>query len=509
MSHWLRLELPDHLDKDLVAFFRCPAGQDFLRRIVLAALLHFHHNSPCGLRPIGSFLERLDLHYFVGTSYGALYKWDQHLQTELICFAQQERQHLAVGMPTKDINLCLDENFHGPQNCLVAIEPVSNFILIETYRPQRDSVTWAAVLAEGIEGLPVHIVALTSDQAKGLICCALKELQVEHAPDIMHLQQNLGKAILLPLARPIQQANKDLEKAKRKAERLETAERDKPGSVSLNAMIEVARAEREAQEDWEQGQEQLASAVDGIREVSFVYHPFDRETGQPVTVDQMESRLSAAVDQVRKVVEEAGLGERAHQAVGRARGWAVLLVGCLAWFRLRTDARVEQLGLSEEGQRLVHECLLPSYYWEMASAREKIPEERKRALALAARLREEAWRKGGALAALAEGERKAVERVARQCAELFCRSSSCVEGRNGRLSLFHHGQTRLSEERLKVLTAVHNFVVRRADGTTAAERFFGRKQRDAFSWLLARLPELPRPAAKRRPCPKPQPTTAP
>jgi hypothetical protein len=56
----------------------------------------------------------------------------------------------------------------------------------------------------------------------------------------------------------------------------------------------------------------------------------------------------------------------------------------------------------------------------------------------------------------------------------------------------------LSEKRLQVLTAVHNYVARREDGTTAAERFFGQKQKDAFSWLLERLPELPQPAAKRR-----------
>jgi hypothetical protein len=509
VGYWLRQALPDHLDKEFVAFFRCPAGQTFLRRVVLALLLDFHHNSPCGLRPISSFLEHTDLHHFVGSSYGALYNLDQHLQAELVHFAQEECQFLAIGVPKKEISVSLDENFHGPQNCLVAIEPVSNFILIETYRDQRDSVTWAAVLTEAIEGLPVHIVALTSDQASGLICCALKELKVEHIPDMMHLQQNLGKAILFPLARPIQQADKDLEKAEQKAKRLETTEKEKPDSVSLNAMIEVAQAEKQAQEEREQGQERLDQAVDGIREVSFMYHPFDRETGQAVTVEQMETRLGAAVDQVQKVVEEAGLGERAHQALGRARVWVVLLVGCLAWFRLRTDARVEKLDLSEEGQRLVQECLLPSYYWEMASAREKIPEERRRALELAQRLREQAWSKGGALAALPEAERKEVERVARECAGLFCRSSSCVEGRNGRLSLFHHGQTRLSEQRLKALTAVHNFVVRRADGTTAAERFFGKKQRDAFSWLLTRLPELSHPAAKRCPQPKQQAAAAP
>jgi hypothetical protein len=497
LGDWLRQDFPDHLDQEFVAFCRGPAGQAFLRRLVLAALLVFHHETPCGLRPIGHFLELVELDHFVASSYGALHTLDSRLQRDLVLFAQQERQRLAVGMTKRDISLCLDENFHGPQNCLVAIEPVSNFILIETYRERRDSTTWAKVVAEGTTDLPVHIVALTSDQASGLVCCAHKELAILHQPDLMHLQQGLARSLLLPLARPIQQADKDLEKAKQKAERLERAEEKQPDSVSLDSMIEVVRAEMQAEEDRVQAQERLEQALTQVREVSFVYHPFDRETGQGVTAEQMQARLSVPLDELQKGVEEAGLGERAHQAVQKARGWVVLLVGCLAWFQTRTRGGLEELGLSEEAQRLVEECLLPSCYWEMASRREKILEERKRTGELAKQLREKAWAKGGALAALAEEERKEVQRVTRQCAGLFCRSSSCVEGRNGRLSLFHHGQTRLSEQRLKALTAVHNYVVRREDGTTAAERFFGAKQRDAFAWLLQRLPDLPRPAAKR------------
>jgi hypothetical protein len=64
----------------------------------------------------------------------------------------------------------------------------------------------------------------------------------------------------------------------------------------------------------------------------------------------------------------------------------------------------------------------------------------------------------------------------------------------------------LREQRLKALTVMHNYVVRRADGSTAAERFFGVKQRDAFAYWLERLPDLPRPAAKR---PKQSPTRLP
>jgi hypothetical protein len=503
LGYWLRQPAPAGLDPQLITFFRCPCGHAFLRRLVLALLLVFHHENPCGLRQIGHFLELVEFDHFVGSSYGALYSLDTWLQDNLILFGKEERKRLAAAMAAtgavKDIVLCPDENFHGPHVCLVAIEPVSNFIVVETYRDHRDSVTWAVAIHSGLSGLPVHLVCLTSDQAPGLTCCAENELSVQHQPDLMHLQCNLGKPILLPLARPISQAEKDLEKAKQQEQRLEKADEKKPDSVTIEMWLANIQAEDQAKEDLEKARQRLEGAVEQIREVSRVYHPFDRETGSPVTAEHMQATLGEPLDRLQEVVEEAGLGERAQQAAPKAReGWVVLLVGCLAWFWTLVRQKLEKLDLSEEEEQAVMQSLLAGYYWEMASAKEKDPEERKRLKEMAVQLQEKAWAEGGALAGWSAAEKQEAQTVARQCAELFQRSSSCVEGRNGKLSLFHHGQTRLSEKRLQALTAIHNCVVRRQDGTTAAERFFGHKQRDAVTWLLQRMPDLPHPAAKRR-----------
>lgn len=72
-----------------------------------------------------------------------------------------------------------------------------------------------------------------------------------------------------------------------------------------------------------------------------------------------------------------------------------------------------------------------------------------------------------------------------------------MEGRNGQLALRHHSLHRLSKQRLQVLTALHNYWLKRRDGTTAAERFFGQKPADLFEWLLERLPLPARPARQR------------
>ncbi len=76
------------------------------------------------------------------------------------------------------------------------------------------------------------------------------------------------------------------------------------------------------------------------------------------------------------------------------------------------------------------------------------------------------------------------------CAK-YQRTSSAVEGRNGYLSRLHHGGRGLSEPTLKVLTIIHNFDLKRADGTTAAQRLFDHCFPDLFEWIVDYMGELP------------------
>lgn len=78
-----------------------------------------------------------------------------------------------------------------------------------------------------------------------------------------------------------------------------------------------------------------------------------------------------------------------------------------------------------------------------------------------------------------------------------------MEGRNGQLALHHHGKHRLSHCKLAALTAMHNYFIRRPDGTTAAERFFGQSPAPMFERLLHHLDPPPRPARKRPRPPRP------
>jgi hypothetical protein len=95
------------------------------------------------------------------------------------------------------------------------------------------------------------------------------------------------------------------------------------------------------------------------------------------------------------------------------------------------------------------------------------------------------------LSELPPAQQERLKHEAARLAEVFHRSSADVEGRNGYLSFRNDELRGLDNPRKRAcLTAVHNFLLKRSDGTTAAERFFGQKPRPCLPryWNPLRSP---------------------
>ncbi|MES2615962.1 MAG: DUF6399 domain-containing protein [Bdellovibrionota bacterium] len=82
--------------------------------------------------------------------------------------------------------------------------------------------------------------------------------------------------------------------------------------------------------------------------------------------------------------------------------------------------------------------------------------------------------------------------AAKNAADMFQRSSSIVEGRNGSLSLKHHSLHKISKEKLAVLTILQNYFSISEDGTTAAERFFEQKHPNLSDYVVNNVKPAPR-----------------
>ena len=160
--------------------------------------------------------------------------------------------------------------------------------------------------------------------------------------------------------------------------------------------------------------------------------------------------------------------------------------------------QVRQLDLAPPASYAMHAHLIPSFYLDrVASTRTVTQGEPLRELA--ARLRTPLFEPGGALGELNPLEQNQRKAQAVRLAEVFQRSNSNVEGRNGYLSLRNHQLRGLDHPRKRAcLTAVHNFLLTRPDGTTAAERFFGQKPRSMFAAILESVEIPPAPLSPPR-----------
>jgi hypothetical protein len=216
------------------------------------------------------------------------------------------------------------------------------------------------------------------------------------------------------------------------------------------------------------------------------------ETGQTQTVAHVAARFASVWERLRALAEAADLPNRARERLAKAERLTVQWLATLTFFFATVTAKVEALALPPPLETAVLEPLVPALYLERAAARSANTETRHRGRAMSTRLLDPLRQPAHPLQTLEPGLLAQVEPVAGTCADLFQRSSSCVEGRNGQLSLHHHGRHRLSDRKLAALTAVHNFHLRRTDGTTAAERFFGHAPELLFEQAIQRVPLPPR-----------------
>jgi len=506
LQHWLERKASIDADPVVVAFFESPAGVAFLHRLVLAAHWVTTLVGPGGIRLVCLWLELSGLDRFVAASYSAQHQVAVAVEEAVVEWGQEERERLAGSMEPQQITVCEDETFH-PETCLVAIEPVSNFILVERYAESRKAAEWTQAMAEATTGLPVEIVQSTSDEGRGLLHHVKEDLGAHHAPDVFHVQHELGKATQGALASRRRQAEKAVEEAvgprgavpaKLEMTNSEGSEaEDPPGREPRREP--VSEREGEAAKALETAVLQQERVQQAIRGISAIYHPYALETGRARSPEEVAAALEQHFAEVEQVAEEASLADRCRQKIAKAKRVVVEMVATLAFFFLTVRAKVEALSLAPEVEQAVYENLIPGIYLHLVAEKGSAAEERhalqRRSEELLAPLRA----RDGPLVPLEPAEQAVIERVAEECAQLFQRSSSCVEGRNGQLALRHHSLHRLSDRKLAALTTVHNYFVQRSDGSTAAERFFNAQPRDLFAWVLERVDLPGRPAQKRAP----------
>ena len=509
LQHWIdrKNKLKGLMDPNVVEFFESPSGQAWLHNMVIATFLIFHQNGNSGIPDLHEYFEMIIIDKFVGISISALQKVGKTLNKQIIVFDNEETKRLAENMPHKTIPGALDENFIMDEMTLILMDPVAGFILAEQIEQKRDAETWHKVTQTALKGLNVSIQQLVGDEASGLTKLATGALKVIKGPDLFHIQQEITKGLTSHLARTLQQVKKKQEELqKEKLEMLTkfgdhlkqvegVQELSKRGINAGKQILEIENEEEANQKAIEIAENRYKTAQEARRGITSDYHPFSLDTGERQTPETVKERLEKSYATLETIAKEAGCTDKQKQKLEKSRGALESMMAVLFFFFSFLALTIKSMGLDESSGKLF-ERLVSIEYLKLCLKKAKKKRQKDNIKATLQRLEEELAKNflWGQIAQAVQTEwwRKALE-----CAQVFQRSSSCVEGRNGQLSLKFHAFRRLNEQTLRVLTVLHNYFIKRADGTTAAERFFGQKPRELFEWLLDKV-ELPRPRSKHR-----------
>lgn len=504
LRYWLERKESIDADPELINFFESIVGTAFLHRLVTAAHFVMTLLGASGIRHVCHFIELTGLDRFIAPSYGSQQKVSDQMEKAIIEFDQKEKARLASEMKPKEITACQDETFH-PAPCLVAIDPVSNFILLEEYSKGRKSSDWTSAMQKAINGLPINIIQSTSDEGKGILHHVKSSLGAHHSPDVFHVQHEIVKGTSGPLSKKTKQAEKRLEKASEDVNRLidnkvmyDTGKAGPGRPPEFNKKIGMALQEEakalKALSLAELHQTQMKQA---IRKIGDLYHPVDLETGRLINPEEISSALDQCFFEIQTIATEAKLSSQCLKRIQKAKRVVPEMVSTIAFFHFSINRKLTEVSLSPAVAKIMTEKLIPSFYLCHAADKAKTASKRHRLKKKSEEIyphREMAAMFSGA----AQGGLVSLENIAKECANIFQRSSSCVEGRNGQLSLRHHSFHHLSNRKLSALTTVHNFFIKRPDGTTAAERFFDNKPKGLFEFILANVNMPGRPAKKRR-----------
>jgi hypothetical protein len=168
LRHWEARSRRIDEDPAVVAFFETPPGLSVLHHIDLAAHLVLTQLEPAGERAVSQFLRLARLDRFIAASIGKQHAVAMDIQQAIISYEEQERPRLAALRPVdKPIVICLDENYHS-EVCLIAQEPVSNFLVLETYALDCKAETWATGLRQAFVQHRVALLAGSGDGGSGL-----------------------------------------------------------------------------------------------------------------------------------------------------------------------------------------------------------------------------------------------------------------------------------------------------------------------------------------------------
>jgi len=447
------------------------AGEKWLRLLVFGVIYCFGIKGGIGVGSLSAFFHLLHLEQHIGCSPSAIAKLETQIKIKIIAYEQEQSKGY---QSEKAIGICVgaDETFFGLP-ILVAVELASGFIFSEAICENRTYDTWWHQVSSWFNPEQWKCHYMVSDGAKALIKLALSGLNCPNVPDVFHLMRDLSKSMGAAIS--LQQSRLHKEQVALMAQL----------SPESKAQLKEVQAEslkiEAAHQDYQKSLHALSQSI----------HPFHLDTGESLFEMELQAHLQPHLSILERL-SKSYAPTKSQVALERWKRQLPDLSGILhAWWQWVLQALRSQTQ-DPEVQNWVLDSLLPWVYLPQQTQKTRQP-QLKLGYEQATNSSHQRFLTHHCTKTLPIAEQQRWLDWAIWICAKFQRTSSAVEGRNGYLSALHHSNRGFTPQTLKVLTIIHNFDIKRADGSTAAQRLFLHPFPDLFEWLVPRLGQLPRP----------------
>ncbi len=456
-------------------------GQRWLILLVCATLYIFGIRCGIGMETISEFFKRIRLEKHLGVSPTCLHRLITRIEKAVMEYKETyEKNNSGVVQAV----IGADETFFDKM-ILVMIELSSGYIVLEEPAEDRTYETWTEKALSALKALGLNAVYMVSDNAKALVKLALDGIGCSRIPDLFHAVNEIVKVMGVRFANKAVSLQRKLSKTAAALELLIKLGKNPEKIRAKEQLIEELKAEQEfvlkGQSDYHKELHNFSKAV----------HPFSTDDNSPLTTEDVVKALLLILCALRALAEEHGIKD-SKKGLDKAEKQIREIAALIDLWWLWVNESISHLNLNAEKKDWLLYFFLPVIYWQIQLQRTSSEPLRyayetayEEALGL---LNSHPLTSG-----ISEEETAQWHSRAHWMVMKFQRTSSAVEGRNGTLSRMNHNQRAIPLKRLKTLSVIHNFDIKRKDGTTAAERLFGEEFPDLFEWIVERMEDLPLP----------------
>lgn len=453
-------------------------GLNWLKLLFFGAILFFCVMCGIGAEKLSTFFTFLRLDKRIGVSPSTIKKCCEKVCELLDKYRQEQEEKHQLGTPLKIVG-GIDETYFNTM-ILVLMDLSSGYIFIEEESGDKSYETWLEKAKKVADKFKIEFKFFVSDRAKQLIKLATQGFKCSSIPDLFHAGHELVKLFGLNLNRKKEEIQKKLAKEIAKLALLQEL------SKNISAQKVIIEKLECQQLMIDQG---LSKYHDILRKLSLIVHPFDIKDSSKINSIMVEIILNNILKEAESLKEAHNISNKKDHLEKFKKQINELASLIDIWWSW-VDERLQDDSINEDFKLWLKEYLLPLIYWQNQTARTKDPDlkEDYRYASEKAQLKLDEF-------PLTQQFLKNEEMLswAKWMVSNFQRSSSAVEGRNGWLSQMHHNGRGLSSKRLKAQTVIHNFYLKRCDGSTAAERLFHKKFPDLLEWVVNRMGNLPMP----------------